>query len=125
MKRFLNGERGWITTALTVITAIMVSALFLIWAVFGTQTVNSQNATILQGEAAQIATLETDLTQLVQTNTAGDRTIVCILRLAPLGTHGTPKSEQRSDANVNECLIAAEAGFDNLDAWRTAGRPKR
>ncbi len=86
-------------------TAVLVSILFVVWVAFGAVTVSRQNRQILDGIASQNRAQLEQLTELIETNTVGDRTIVCLLNVAP---------EDRTEHTTQACVKAARAGDDHL-----------
>lgn len=83
----------------------MVVTLFMVWVVFGSVTVSSQNATILQGVQAQGQANYQAIQKLIEKNTIGDRTITCILLVDP---------SKRNEHTTQKCLTAAEHGLNHL-----------
>jgi hypothetical protein len=83
----------------------MVVVLFVVWVALGSRTVSQQNKQILAQTQTQLDALQAQLSTVIQQNTIGDRTIVCILNVDP--TKRTEKTTQR-------CEQQAELGRSSL-----------
>ncbi len=88
-------------SVMTGIVYAMVVAMFVVWVALGTQTVAKQNRAILEGINSQHEELLVQVQDAITLNTAGDRTIVCLLNVDP---------EQRSEAVTQACVRAAAEG---------------
>ena len=106
MDKVQGGWKRKVSLGVQFAAAAMITVLFLVWVVFGSATVNRQNATILTGVQAQLAELDTKLETVIAQNTIGDRTIVCILNVDPT---------KRTEQTTQRCVKAAKAGRDTIN----------
>ncbi len=103
MKESTQGWKRAMGNILQIATAAMVTALFVVWIVFGQTTVAKQNQAILHGVqqqlndmSAQFAPLQQADSAILHLNADSLDAIVCILRVAP---------EDRTNRAVRACLI--------------------
>jgi hypothetical protein len=99
------GRLNAFRTVVSVISLVLIIALFMVWVVFGQSTVNHQNTQILSAVQTDLQHLEDHIDLSIQNNSIGDRVIVCLLNVEP---------DARTNATTQRCLTAARHGRDSI-----------
>jgi hypothetical protein len=78
------------------LTFAMVAGLFMVWLVFGSTTVQKQNAAILKGVQVQLHTALEGIEDNSQISADVAHALVCVLKIQP---------DARVTQNVSRCLV--------------------